>query len=679
MRDHLWAIGPLTGDRTDPSSLVVNGHRRSRGPYTVGGAILRAVVPEALQRLPERVAFHDIEIRSVAPDLRDRVAARRQTVDARLDDDERILVPAPRRTLRLANGVAEFLGAFVGVSGPRTLVVENVDEADPTDLELLAVLVRRLDPALLAVVLRSRRPPPRWFRGRVASPGGPESEPELALEAEFEPVPAHESRTPVPPTAAAHVASDCTDERSRAAYEVLDPAERARLHDLRADELESTGEFSPRLGAVPFHREHGADPRGRGAEALWTAVDHCVREGFLDAVGELGRRGLRLAEPGSDLWWRFTQRTATALAALSRPEEARDLYERARRGSQDPVVHAASAYGTAMLDARHPDPAQRDLGRAMGWINQAVAISTLLPDRQERAFKLGFDRNGQALIETRRGEPRRALALVESAIELARQDLPPERHPIHRMVLHANRGRLLAELGQAKEALDDYAAAIAADPFFADHYLDRGNLLFRLGMTDDALADYEAAIRVSPPLPEAYYNRAELRLARGELEAGLADLDHVLELDPDYLDAYINRAGVRAMLGLQAEARADVETGLALMPGNPHLLTVKGQLDTASGRFEEAARAFDTALERAPGLGAAWANRGILRYETGDAEGAVADLSRAIEIEESPELYFNRATALRALGRAEAAEGDLRRALDLDPADPDVRAALGLG
>ncbi|MDP9866098.1 MULTISPECIES: tetratricopeptide repeat protein [Streptosporangium] len=666
MREHLWLTGSFPGDRTDPSALVVHGHRRSRGPYTVGGAILREVVPEVLERAPAQVAAHDIEIRSVAPDLRDRVAARRQGVDAHIDDDERILVPAPRRTLRLANGVAEFLSACL--RGSRTLVVTDVHEADPTDLELLAVLVRRLDPALLTMVLCSGQAPPPWFRGRVAGSGGP--------------VPARVSAGPdgMPPdaVAAAHVASECTDEWSRAAYEALDPAERALLHDLRADELEAAGEFSARLGAVPFHREHGSDPRGRGAGALWTAVDHCVREGFLDAVAELGRRGSRLAEPGSDLWWRFIQRTATALGALSRQEEARDLYERARRGSQDPAVHAASAYGTAMLDARHPDPAQRDLGRATGWINQAVAISTLLPDRGERAFKLGFDRNGQALVETRLGRPRQALALVESAIELAQEDLPPGRHPVHRMVLHANRGRLLAELGRAKEALEEYSAAIALDPFFADHYLERGNLLFRLGLTDEALADYEAAIRVSPPLPEAYYNRAELRLALGDLEGGRADLDHVLELDPDYLDAYINRAGVRAVLGLEAEARADVAAGLALMPGNPHLLTVKGQLDTASGRFEEAARAFDTALESAPALGAAWANRGILRYETGDAEGAVTDLSRAIEIEESPELYFNRATALQALGREQAAQEDLRHALDLDPDDPAIREALGL-
>ncbi|GGS97295.1 hypothetical protein GCM10010156_64410 [Planobispora rosea] len=690
MRKHLWLTGAPGRDRADPPTLVVNGHRRSRGPYTVGGALLRTIVPEVLERSPRQVAAHDIEIRSVAPDLRDRVAARRETLDARVGEDERILVPAPRRTLRLANGVAEFLTACLPVCRPAampfTLMVRNVHEADPTDRELLAVLVRRVDPELLTVVILASGLPPPWFRGRAAG-----VEPSSGRARERFPgdgallsadgrSPDDGGHTPddgghTPDDAAAHVASECLDERSRAAYEAAGDAERARLHDLRAAELEAAGEFALRLGAIPFHRERGSDPRGRGVETLWTAVDHCVREGFLDAAAELGSRGLRLAEPGSDLWWRLTQRTAAVLGPLNRPEEARGLYEHARRTSQDPAVHAACAYGTAMLDARHPDPARRDLGRATGWINEAVAISTLLPDPRERAFKLGFDRNGQALVELRRGRPARALTLVDSALALAEEALP-DRHPVHRMVLHANRGQLLAALGRTEEALDDYAAAIAIDPFFPDHYLDRGNLLLALGREGDALADYETAMRVSSPLPEAYYNRAELRLARGDLEGGRADLDHVLELDPEYLDAYVNRAGALVMLGRGSEARADVAAGLALDPGNPYLLTVRGQLDTEAGRFAAAGRAFDAALERAPGLGAAWANRGILRYRAGAFEAAVADLSRAIEIEESAELHFNRAMALRALNRGKEADADLSRALDLAPGDPDIQAAL---
>ncbi|MFI7702360.1 tetratricopeptide repeat protein [Nonomuraea sp. NPDC049480] len=539
---------------------MIDAHRRPRGPYTVAAALLCHLVPQALERSAALVEAHDIEILAAAPELAELVPARRVTIECGLSDEERILVPAPRRTLRLANGLAELVRDAVRPG--RTLAVCNVAEADPTDLELLDVMTRRIPPATLAITLYS---------------DGPE---------------------PAPDT--------------------------------------------------------------RDTDELWVMVDRSMREGFLHAVVELGERGMARTEPGGAWWWRFAQRTGTALGGLGRTSAARSLWDRVRAASQDPKMHAASAYGTAMLDARHPDPARRDLGRARRWINEAIAISSLLPDPLERAFKLGFDRNGLALIELRHGRLDAALSLVESALELARE--LGERHPQHRMVLLANRAQLLATLGNTKEALEDYAAAIAIDPGFPDHYLERGNLLFKLGQYEEALADYERAMRAGPPLPEAHYNRAELRTMRGDTSGALADLGRVVELDPGYLDAYINRAGLLAAGGRDEEARLDVTAGLALAPGNPHLLTVLGQLETAAGRLAAARTALDAAVEAGPGLAAAWGNRGVLRYAAGDVEGAVADLTRAIELQPQPDLYVNRAIALRTLGRDADADADDRRA-----------------
>ncbi|MEU7860361.1 tetratricopeptide repeat protein [Nonomuraea sp. NPDC049141] len=560
MIEHLRARGapPARWEAVELLMPVINGHRRPHGPYTVGSALLHHLVPAALDSSKDLVAAHDIEIRAAAPGLCDRVPARRMSLDADLADDERILVPAPRRSLRLANGIAEFVRAVVPPGS--ALAVSNAAEADPTDTELLDVMMRRIPPDILMIMVYADGPQP---------------------------------------------SEDARD----------------------VDELREL-------------------------------VDHCTREGFLHALTELGQRGLSLTEPGSERWWFFAQRTATALGALGQTLEARILWEAARRSSQDPAVHSASAYGTAMLDARHPDAAQRDLGRAAGWMNQAIAISSLLPDPVERAFKLGFDRNGLALIELRRGHPDAALALVESALALA--DELGERHPVHRMVLLANRAQLLATLGRDKEALEEYGAAIAIDPSFPDYYLDRGNLLYRLGRHGEALADYERAMLAGPPLPEAYYNRAELRIVREDFAGALMDLGRVIELDPAYLDAYINRAGLLAMLKRDEEARADVTIGLAQSPGNPYLLVVLGQLETAAGRLSEARRALDLAVEAAPELAAAWGNRGVLRYEAGDWAGALSDLTRSIALEPGqPALYENRAVVHRALGHpAEAAADD---------------------
>ncbi|MEQ4717687.1 tetratricopeptide repeat protein [Nonomuraea sp. B19D2] len=149
------------------------------------------------------------------------------------------------------------------------------------------------------------------------------------------------------------------------------------------------------------------------------------------------------------------------------------------------------------------------------------------PGRRERAFHLSFDLNGAALVQVRRGEHGAARDLVAQAIELAERDLAEGEHPIHRLVLRANRATLLAMAGEPEQALPDLDAAIAADPGYPDYYIDRGNLLHQLGRDDEAVADYETAMEVGLPLPEPYYNRAEIRFARGDLQGALADLSYV--------------------------------------------------------------------------------------------------------------------------------------------------------
>lgn len=547
------------------STILLDADRRIGGPYTLAAALLGHLVPQALEHRPDLVATHDIEIRAVAPRLRDVVPARRRSLADSLPRAQRVLVPGARRSLRIANGLAEFVRDHLSRAGALTLTVTNLGEADHTDVELVAVLRRRLDPGLLTI---------------------------------------------------------------------------------------EEGPPAPRTGPLPADFDRYRD------------------EGFHHAMAESGLARLRgVDDPG------LLQRVAAALEAIEREDEARELYDRARRTCIDPKHRATIAYATAMILVRHHDPARRDPEQALSWINEAVTITSLLPDPRERAFHLGFDLNGKALVEVRRGRHEAAMELVQRAIDLAEADLPDE-HPIHRLVLHANRAQLLATAGRAEEALADYTRAIEADPGYPDYYLDRGNLLHQLGRADEALADYEAVMRLSPPFPEAYYNRSELRFAAGDLAGARADLDHTLELDPDFAPAYVNRSGIFVAQGDCARAREDVERGLALAPRDPHLLCVLGQVELAEGRHLEARTAFDQALEFDPELPAGWAGRAELAYERGDNEAALADLDRALKLTESAELLFNRSVVYRAMSRPDAARRDLLRAAELAPGDEDVGRAL---
>ncbi|MBO2448902.1 tetratricopeptide repeat protein [Actinomadura barringtoniae] len=588
--------------------LRATADRRIRGPYTFGGALVATLLPGAPAEL---TAAYDIELRAMAPDLD--VPERRSPLTARVDRSERILVPAPQHTLRLANGVAEFVRARLESDGVLTVHLTGIEQADQADRELLAVLERRVS----------------------------------ALNVELD------------------------DDPGGGPLEDLTPEE----HDARADALTAEGSTAVRLGAVPYHRARGTDRR-KAAEDHLFAVYWCLDHGCHDAAAELGERGLAFADPGSRVWWELIHRAAMALGALEREQDAERLLHRARRGTTSAVWHSTICYSLAMLTTRHHDPAARDLDAAYGWINNAIALCGLLPDPAERAVKLGFDLNGKALVVSRLGDLDEALRLVQEAIDLADRDLSPGAQRVHRMVLLANRAQVYDRLGRTKEALLDWDDVITADPAYPDYYIDRGNLRHRLGMFDEAIADYEAAMSAGPPFSEPYFNRSQVRYDLGDTGGALADLDRALELDPGFTEAYPNRAGLLVALERHAEARADCEAGLRLTPDDPYLLCVLGQVEAAAGRHTQARDAFDRALERDPALAEAWASRGMLAFDTGDAAGAVADLTEAVVLSEDAPLLFNRAVVLRSLGRENEARDDLLRAQELAPDDEDIRKAL---
>jgi tetratricopeptide (TPR) repeat protein len=660
---HIWIRAPhrlgrlaaRTGLALPDVVAVASAHRRMRGPYTAIGSVLRELVPDALRHCPELVSRHDIELLSTAPELRATVPATHETLTSLAVPKERTRFYSRLRTLRIAHGVVEFLRDYVASldDGPRALVFDDAHEADPTDCEFLAVLLRRCDPALLTVVVST---------AVTALPDhlGPVTEGlDAALTTYCDPFDGDDGgetdHGQSADLARSYVAGDCTsdDPRQIAAYEALDPAARATLHDARADELDELAEPSLRLGAIPWHAERGTDAGGRGIPALRYALDYCMDHGYYHAVIDFGLRGRALTdvESSSDHWWAFTTKMTTSYAVLGLPERSLALYDEVRAATTSATFHMQAAYATAMLYTRHLDPDRRDHTRARAWANQAIAFATQLSDPADREFQTAFNRNGLALVEVHRGDLPAALRLVDSCIEALDATLSPGEHALHRSVLRYNRAQVYAGLGRACDALAEYDAVIELDPNYAEYHFDRGGVLRRMGRDEQALAEYEQAIRLSPPFPEAFYNRGDTRAALGDVEGAVHDFGYVIELDPAYVDAYVNRASLRSELGDDTGAWQDVVAGLALQPANPHLLCLKGQLLGQAGESEQALQALDEAVEADRGLALAWAARGMLAYGQGDLTAAISDLEEATRLGSDLGVQFNLAVAWADAGR----------------------------
>ncbi|MFE7413773.1 tetratricopeptide repeat protein [Streptomyces laurentii] len=698
LRDSLGLPGP---------SLTADAHRRLRGPYTAAGTLLRAIAPEILRARPELADRHYIELQQSTHELTPLVPPLVRGIQEQSSAGEISRYPARLHSLRVAHGLVEFLLAALpdATDAPRTLIVTNVEHADVTDQEFLAVALRRIPAELLTIVVCSgpeplREPPGEasvslpdalaTYAASVTGPAEPKTRPEADPESETRPE--AESKGDAAPSgmaedpeearsaARAFVDGDCVDDEPgpAAAYAALTPAERAALHDRRAGELAErveAGETSLRLGALPYHLLRGTDPVGAGVAAARRALDHCKYLGFYHISAEISEaaRAFLTAEEHPDTWWYFIREASACLAAGGRPDESAALQHEARTRTLSATHHMKLAYETGMLYARHYPPERRDESLARAWVNQAISISDLLQDPDERAFFSVFNRNGLALVEVRAGRPDEALRLLDEGIERLDRELGLGKRSWHRTGLRYNRAQVNTMSGRLAEALEDYAEILAADEGFSDHYFNRGIILRKLGRAQEAIDEFTRTLRLEPPFPEAYYNRGDARLELGDTEGALADFDHALELEPGHPEASLGRAGILADLGDTAAALESVAGGLAQHPEHPYLLSLRGRLLAEEGDVPAAREALEAALRNDPELAEAWAVHAELAYLDGDLDLSVAGFDRAVELADRADFRFNRGVVHEAAGRYGEAAADFEMALAAT-GDPDARS-----
>ncbi|WP_240134672.1 tetratricopeptide repeat protein [Streptomyces sp. MUM 178J] len=697
MTGHYWISAPQRRERDRlragvelPSpSAAVDAHRRLRGPYSAAGALLRLTAPEALRRRPELADRHYIELQESTPELLPLVPPIVRVLEQNAKaPGQASRYPARLHSLRIAHGLVDFLlAALPDADGaPRTLVVENVHHADVTDQEFLAAALRRIPAELLTLVVctdtRTPADPPGMLS--VSLPEALAAHTTRVIRPTAAPAPAAAAasapeRDGDREAAARHVEGDCTDDDPAllAAYERISAAERTALHDRRAETLLARADEEPslKLGALPYHLLRGGDRDGAGLEALRWALSRCKYLGFYHAAAELGEDGRHRVDPAErpELWWTFTRDTCVCLAAAGRPEESEAVQEQARAATVVPLHHMSLAYETGMLYARHFPPERRDERRARAWVNQAIAISDLLPDPKERAFYSVFNRNGLALVEVRAGRHDEALRLLDEGMARLDRELGIGERTWHRVGLRYNRAQVNGMSGRSEDALADYAQIIDVDSDFADHYFNRGGILRRLGRLEEAVADYERALTLEPPFPEAYYNRGDARLELGDAEGALADFDRTLELEPGHPEALLARAGLLADLKEPDVALESVAAGLRQVPGHARLLCLQGRLLGEQGRLAEAREALAAALGSDPQLAEAWAVRGELAYLDGDLTAALSDFDRAVELGDRPEFRFNRGVVHQAAGGYPRAVADFDAVLEAAE-DPEARS-----
>ena len=180
----------------------------------------------------------------------------------------------------------------------------------------------------------------------------------------------------------------------------------------------------------------------------------------------------------------------------------------------------------------------------------------------------------RAAIES--GRYRAALAMLDAALLKQPGD----------EVLLLSRGRLLVELGQATQAVEDLTSVVQRYPS-ALAFIYRGLAYRQLCRFRDEIADYDQAVRLDSKFSQAYFERAYTTTFFDKRLDPVPDLTRVIELDPRNWLAYNLRGEDYRYWNKLSPAMADFQRVVALRPDFAQAYCNMAFALRAAGRMNE--------------------------------------------------------------------------------------------
>jgi len=239
--------------------------------------------------------------------------------------------------------------------------------------------------------------------------------------------------------------------------------------------------------------------------------------------------------------------------------------------------------------------------------------------------------------------------------------------------LYSLRSMFYAELGKNDLALQDYSKAIefaAAQSEKAAAYYSRAQFLDKTGKIDAAIQDFGKAIELDPGNKYYYFFRAELNDKLGKHDLVIQDYGKIIELTSEKkekIEAYAQRGKYYAKIGRYDLACQDFTKAIELSPEKSEAYVDRGESYAGQGKHELAISDFNLAIKKAPYPGA-FSARGISYLALDKRELAVKDLNTVIagSSDWAADAYYHRAIIRALEGNSQKAIADLKKAIQVD-------------
>lgn len=359
------------------------------------------------------------------------------------------------------------------------------------------------------------------------------------------------------------------------------------------------------------------------------------------------------------------------------------------------AVGAHSEFARGLLEALIPgepdEEWQEDLrAAAANWTRRVLAenldvheaeVDALIRDTDGGVLRDWDISNPEAYAHYRRfgklqlqGRIHEAMAELEMAAKLDPLD------PANQFTLGSFKGSLGARQDNAtlvQEGLEACWIAATLDRTWVLPWAEIGFILLESGRPGEAVEHLRAIPPERQPMDTRYYSALGAALREtGRFGESLKAFEASLELNPDDPVIVSAAAVVAALAGDRAKSRLQARTARHMGVSD----TLDLQLEVADvirahipspeptkGRIRNM-EALDAAIKRDPADAAAHLYRGMLHFERGDEELAIADIDEALRLDpENAVAYYVRGTLYAYLKRHDRVIHDLTESLRIGP------------
>jgi tetratricopeptide (TPR) repeat protein len=168
-----------------------------------------------------------------------------------------------------------------------------------------------------------------------------------------------------------------------------------------------------------------------------------------------------------------------------------------------------------------------------------------------------------------------------------------------------NLGSALLQKGEVAEATTHFQMALQIKPDFAEAHNNLGSALLQKGRVNEAITHFQMALQIKPDYADAHHNLGCALLQKGRVNEAITHFQMALQIKPDFAEAQINLSWILATSSQASLRNGTKAVELAQQANrltggeNPNILTTLAAAYAEAGRFSEATKSAQRALQLA--------------------------------------------------------------------------------